>query len=1158
MATGEAATTVGAATGAPTGAAFGISPSPKFPAIEEQVLGFWKEDGTFRASIDQRADAPEWVFYDGPPFANGLPHYGHLLTGYAKDLFPRFQTMRGKLVHRRFGWDTHGLPAELEAMRQLGITEKSEIEAMGIAEFNAAARASVLQYTGEWQEYVTRQARWVDFENDYKTLDITFMESVIWAFKQLHDKGLAYEGFRVLPYCWHDETPLSNHELRMDDDVYKMRQDQTVTVTFPLVGTKAEALGLTAVRALAWTTTPWTLPTNLALAVGPDITYAVVPSGPNGTADAEVSREEGSDAPDVATDVLSADYLLAEDLVGNYAKELGYDSAEAARAAVTRTLPGTELDGVRYDRLWDYYADVETYGTQNAWQILVADYVSTTEGTGIVHQSPAYGEEDQKICEAAGIPVLISVDEGARFLPNITEVAGLQVFEANKPLTQLLKAQGRLLRQASYEHSYPHCWRCRNPLIYKAVSSWFIRVTDFRGRMEELNQQIEWVPENVKDGQFGKWVSNARDWSISRNRYWGSPIPVWKSDNPEFPRVDVYGSLDELARDFGELPLNADGQPDLHRPYIDGLTRPNPDDPSGESTMRRIEDVLDVWFDSGSMPFAQVHYPFENHDWFDSHSPADFIVEYIGQTRGWFYTMHILSTALFDRPAFKNVISHGIVLGSDGQKMSKSLRNYPDVNEVFDRDGSDAMRWFLMSSPVLRGGNLIVTEEGIRESVRQFILPLWNTYYFFTLYANAAGATGYEAEWRTDSTDVLDRYLLAKTRELVDGVTDDLEALDATVAASRLRDFADVLTNWYVRRSRDRFWSGDDTQGFDTLYTVLETLTRLSAPLIPLIGDHIWKGLTGGRSVHLEDWPHANAFPEDHELVATMDRIRAISSSALSLRKANGLRVRLPLSSLTVVTENARALAAFEEILRDELNVKAVSFVEQSPTSAADFGITSRLTVNARAAGPRLGKQVQQVIKAARSGDWSEQNGVVTAGGIALEPAEYDLVLETAAPDAAGEGSSSALALLPGGGFALLDTTTTPELEAEGLARDVIRAVQETRKGAGFDVSDRITLDLVFFSDADADAVRSVAAGGSGSNAGTVAIDQETLATRFTVVSPKDFRTLERYRDDLVSEWIGRMVGTPPEHFACVEKGRYANGDLFVVAVSRPEGVRDV
>ncbi|GAA0992452.1 isoleucine--tRNA ligase [Subtercola frigoramans] len=1143
------------------GAAFGISPSPSFPAIEERVLGFWKEDGTFEASIARRATAEEWVFYDGPPFANGLPHYGHLLTGYAKDLFPRFQTMRGKRVDRRFGWDTHGLPAELEAMRQLGITEKSEIEAMGIGTFNAAARASVMQYAGEWQEYVTRQARWVDFENDYKTLDISYMESVIWAFKQLHDKGLAYEGFRVLPYCWHDETPLSNHELRMDDDVYKMRQDQTVTVTFPLVGTKAEALGLTAVRALAWTTTPWTLPTNLALAVGPNIRYAVVPSGPSGTADAEVVREGAGGHPSPgATEVLGAEYLLAEDLVGSYAKDLGYGSAADAQAAVSRTITGHELEGVTYDRLWDHYADTETYGTQNAWQILVADYVSTTEGTGIVHQAPAYGEEDQKVCERAGIPVIISVDEGARFLPNITEVAGLQVFEANRPLTQLLKAEGRLLRQASYEHSYPHCWRCRNPLIYRAVSSWFVRVTEFRGRMEELNQQIEWVPENVKDGQFGKWVGNARDWSISRNRYWGSPIPVWKSDDPAYPRVDVYGSLDELERDFGVRPT------DLHRPYIDELTRPNPDDPTGRSTMRRIEDVLDVWFDSGSMPFAQVHYPFENREWFDEHSPADFIVEYIGQTRGWFYLLHVLSTALFDRPAFTNVISHGIVLGSDGQKMSKSLRNYPDVNVVFDRDGSDAMRWFLMASPVLRGGNLVVTEEGIREAVRQFILPLWNTYYFFTLYANAATSAehpdGYDAQWSTSSSDVLDRYLLAKTRELVRDVAGDLDALDSTLAAAKLRDFGDVLTNWYVRRSRDRFWSGTDTAAFDTLYTVLETVTRVAAPLIPLVGEAVWQGLTGGRSVHLEDWPNENDFPADPALVQTMDQIRAISSTALSLRKSSGKRVRLPLPNLTVVTQNVEGLARFEYILREELNVKTVTFVEQGPTSAADFGITSRLTVNARAAGPRLGKRVQQAIKAARTGEWFEENGVVTAGGIELEPAEYELVLETA-PDDAPETSagidaepapdaprrSHALALLPGGGFALLDTATTPELEAEGLSRDVIRAVQDTRKAAGFDVSDRIVLDLVFFSDADAAAVRSAA---------NVAIDAETLSTTFTVVSPSGAPELGQYREVLASEWIGRFVSVAPEHYARIDENRYANTDVFIVAVSRAGGTTNV
>ncbi|KRC62817.1 isoleucine--tRNA ligase [Agromyces sp. Root81] len=1073
----------------------GVAPSPEFPAVERDVLAFWKADGTFQASIDQREGAPEWVFYDGPPFANGLPHYGHLLTGYAKDLFPRFQTMRGKQVHRRFGWDTHGLPAELEAERQLGITDKSEIEEMGIAAFNQAARDAVLRYTKEWQEYVTRQARWVDFEHDYKTLDVTFMESVIWAFKTLHEKGLAYEGYRVLPYCWRDQTPLSNHELRMDDDVYKMRQDQTVTVTFPLVGAKAESLGLTAVRALAWTTTPWTLPTNFALAVGPDIEYAVVPAGPNGTPDATVLREEVGTAVSGAvasdTEVLSGEYLLAIDLVGNYAKELGYESADEARAAVSRTVRGNELEGVAYDRLFDYYADVEAYGLENAWRILVADYVTTEDGTGIVHQAPAYGEEDQKISEAAGIPVIISLDEGGRFLPAVTDVAGLLWSDANKPLTQLLKAEGRLLRQASYEHSYPHCWRCRNPLIYKAVSSWFIRVPEFRDRMGELNQDINWVPDNVKDGQFGKWVAGARDWSISRNRYWGSPIPVWKSDDPEYPRIDVYGSLEELQRDFGRLPVNPDGEPDLHRPYIDDLVRPNPDDPTGRSMMRRIPDIFDVWFDSGSMPFAQVHYPFENQEWFDSHNPADFIVEYIGQTRGWFYVMHVLSTALFDRRAFTNVVSHGIVLGSDGQKMSKSLRNYPDVSEVFERDGSDAMRWFLMSSSVLRGGNLIVTEEGIREGVRQFMLPLWSTWYFFSLYANSASEGGYEASARTDSTDVLDRYLLAKLGELVTGVTADFEAFDSPLAAAKLRDFGDVLTNWYVRRSRDRFWAGVGADGsgseaFDTLHTVLETLTRLSAPLLPLVSEQIWRGLTGGRSVHLADWPDAAAFPVDHDLVAAMDSVREISSAALSLRKQSGRRVRLPLARLTVVATDAAALAPFEAILRDELNVKAVELVTLDVSSAERFGVTKRLTVNARAAGPRLGKTVQQAIQAARSGDWSVEGDSVVAGGIALEAGEYELVLEAGG---SGDGSS-ALALLADGGFVILDTATTPELEAEGLARDVVRAVQESRKAAGLEVGDRIRLTLTLdeVGAAAAERHRELIAG-------------ETLATELSVIA---------------------------------------------------------
>ncbi|WP_127474803.1 isoleucine--tRNA ligase [Microbacterium sulfonylureivorans] len=1108
-------------------AADSVVPSPRFPEIERDTLAFWRADDTFHASIEQREGAEEWVFYDGPPFANGLPHYGHLLTGYAKDLFPRFQTMRGKKVDRVFGWDTHGLPAELEAMKQLGITEKTQIEEMGLAAFNAKARESVLAYTEEWQDYVTRQARWVDFERGYKTLDTSYMESVLWAFKTLHDKGLAYEGYRVLPYCWRDETPLSSHELRMDDDVYKMRQDPSVTVTFPLVGLKAEALGLTGVRALAWTTTPWTLPTNLALAVGPGITYVVVPGGPNGAADVHHAPDGQADDPVEAT---AHRYLLAEELLAGYAKDLGYESAEAAREAVVQTVLGSELEDVAYDRLFDYYADAETWGTGTSWRILVDDYVTTGDGTGIVHQAPAYGEDDQRVTEAAGIPLIMSLDDGGRFLPQVTDVAGELWMDANTPLVRLLRQAGRLLRLASYEHSYPHCWRCRNPLIYKAVSSWFVRVTEFKDDMLANNEQITWVPENVKHGQFGKWLAGARDWSISRNRYWGSPIPVWKSDDPEYPRVDVYGSLEDLERDFGRLPRNAAGEVDLHRPYIDDLTRPNPDDPTGKSTMRRIEDVLDVWFDSGSMPFAQVHYPFENLDWFESHSPADFIVEYIPQTRGWFYVMHALSTALFDRPAFIGVSCHGTVLGSDGQKMSKSLGNYPNVSEVFDRDGSDAMRWFLMSSSVLRGGNLVVTEEGIRAGVREFMLPLWNAWYFFSTYANAAGGpedSGYEASWRTDSTDVLDRYILALTGDLVRGVAEDLDGLDSTTAAERLRDFAEALTNWYIRRSRDRFWVGvsDDPksrEAFDTLYTVLETLTRVAAPLIPLVSERVWQGLTGGRSVHLQDWPDDAAFPAADDIRAAMDAVRQVSSVANALRKKEGKRVRLPLALLTVVVPDAASLAQFDGILRDELNVKAVEFVELSADVAERYGISKRLTVNARAAGPRLGKQVQHVIGGARAGLWEEVDGVVVVDGVALQEGEFELTLE-----AGGVAEGTAIALLSDGGFVLLDTATTPELEAEGLARDVIRAVQDTRKGAGFDVSDRIRLGLSFADAADGAAVESAFAAAD--------IAGETLAVEHEVA-------------------VARALSTDgADHTAEFAAGTYANRGAFTVAVTKVE-----
>ncbi|MEV0081034.1 isoleucine--tRNA ligase [Nocardia neocaledoniensis] len=980
---------------------FGAGSGASFPELEQQVLDYWARDDTFRASIDNRDGAGEFVFYDGPPFANGLPHYGHLLTGYVKDLVPRFQTMRGKKVDRRFGWDTHGLPAEIEAEKQLGITDKSQIDAMGLAEFNAACKSSVLRYTGEWRDYVTRQARWVDFDNDYKTLDLDFMESVMWAFKTLYDKGLIYQGFRVLPYSWYEQTPLSNQETRLDD-AYKMRQDPAVTVDMVLsVPAEHPLAALDGANALIWTTTPWTLPSNLAIAVHPDVRYV------------HVQAADGKR------------YVLAAERVSHYAREFGEEPT------VLGEYDGAALAGLSYRPPFDFFL-----GHPNGHRVLTADYVTTDSGTGIVHLAPAFGEEDMDVASANGIEIVQPLDPAGKFTSMVPPYEGLMVFDANPVIIKDLKAAGKLLRHETIEHSYPHSWRSGQPLIYMAVPSWFVAVTKFRDRMVELNKQITWVPEHIRDGQFGKWLEGARDWNISRNRYWGSPIPVWVSDDPAYPRLDVYGSLDELERDFG-VRLE-----DLHRPGIDNLTRPNPDDPTGKSTMRRVPEVLDCWFESGSMPFAQVHYPFENKEWFDSHFPGDFIVEYNGQTRGWFYTLHVLSTALFDSPSFKTVAAHGIVLGDDGLKMSKSKGNYPDVNEVFDRDGSDAMRWFLMSSPILRGGNLIVTERGIREGVSHALRPLWNAWTFLQLYASKPGV------WRTDSPNVLDRYILAKLAATRDVITEALETYDIAGACDELRSFADALTNWYVRRSRSRFWS-EDRDAVDTLHTVLEVVTRLAAPLLPLISEVIWRGLTGERSVHLTDWPAETELPHDPELVAAMDEVRVVCSTVLSLRKAKNLRVRLPLAEVTIAAGDAERLAPFTALIADEVNVKQVDL-----TTDVDAHGRFELAVNARAAGPRLGKDVQTVIKAVKAGEWSESaDGVVTAAGITLLPEEYTQRLVAAEPEST--------AALPGNaGLVVLNSVVTEELEAEGWARDLIRDLQETRKSRGLEVSDRITVTL--------------------------------------------------------------------------------------------------
>ncbi|HMK62225.1 MAG TPA: isoleucine--tRNA ligase [Acidimicrobiales bacterium] len=990
-----------------------VEQQPDYPRLEEQVLDYWAKDGTFAASVSQRAGGDnEYVFYDGPPFANGLPHYGHFLTGFVKDAVPRYQSMQGRRVERRFGWDCHGLPAEMEAEKELELHGRAPIVSYGIDRFNDYCRALVQRTTDAWQYYVTRQARWVDFAHDYKTMDLPYMESVVWAFKALWEKGLVYEGERVLPYCWECETPLSNFETRQDD-AYRPREDPAVTVSFALdpdpAAPEALAGGL---RMLVWTTTPWTLPSNLALAVGPDITYEVY---------------ETEDGPTV----------VAAERAG------AYPVLFADRSPLCQ-VPGRQLVGRRYTPLFDFFSD-----QPGAFVVLGGAFVATDEGTGIVHMAPGFGEEDYQACTEAGIAVVVPVDEQGRFTADVPGYAGLNVFEANAPIIEALLSRGALVEAEPYVHSYPHCWRTDTPLIYKALSSWFVKVTAFKERMLELNQQIDWIPAHVRDGAFGKWLEGARDWSISRNRFWGAPVPVWKSDDPRYPRIDVYGSLDELERDFGTRPA------DLHRPAIDELTRPNPDDPTGQSTMRRVTDVLDCWFESGSMPYAQLHYPFENAEWFETHFPADFIVEYVGQTRGWFYTLHVLSTALFDRPPFKHCVSHGIVLGDDARKMSKRLGNYPEPDVVFDMWGADAMRWFLLSSSVLRGQDLVVHAKGFEEVRRQVLNPIWNAWYFLALYANVDAMKG---RLRSEATGTLDRYALAKVASLVEQVQTAMDGYDLYAACAAVTSFLDALNNWYIRRSRDRFWrardgspavEADKADAYDTLSTVLGLLCRVAAPLLPLLTETVYRGLSGERSVHLTDWPQDAELRPDPDLVESMDLVRDVCSAAHAVRKAEGRRVRLPLRRLTVATARPARLAAYRDLISDEVNVKEVVLTGEVTEVAERV-----LSLVPAVLGPRLGADTQRVIGAVRQGRWDQRGDEVVVDGVGLLPGEYELALR---PRDAQRGRT----LPQDAGVVVLDTLLDEELEAEGLARDAVREIQQARRQAGLHVADHVAVRLV-------------------------------------------------------------------------------------------------
>lgn len=966
-----------------------------FVEIEKEVLKFWDEDKTFEKSVHNRDGAAEFVFYDGPPFANGTPHYGHIMVSYVKDVVARYQTMNGKKVERRLGWDCHGLPAEMSAEKQLGVSGRKQIEEYGVEKFNDFCRSDVLKYSGIWVEMFKRIGRWVDFSHDYKTMDLPFMESVINNFKQLWEKGLVYEDYRVLPYSWAAETPLSNFEVNQG---YQDKTDNAITVMFTLEN---------GMKMLVWTTTPWTLPSNLMLAVGKDIDYAVM-------------EEDGQK------------YVLAQALLGRYKKQLEH-------AARVGTMKGADFVGMAYEPMFPYFKHLKEKG---AFRVLSGEFVSTEDGTGIVHIAPGFGQDDFEACRAydENFPVVCPVDEAGKFTAEVPDYQGKQVFETNEPIMQLLKEKGILVKKEQYTHSYPFCWRTDTPLIYKAMSSWFVKVTDFRDDMVRNNQQITWVPEHIKDGRFGKWLEGARDWSISRNRFWGTPIPVWKSDNPQFPRIDVFGSVAEIKEKTGIEVTN------LHKPYIDEVVYPNPDDPSGKTMMRRVGDVFDCWFESGSMPYAQVHYPFDNKEWFENHFPADFIVEAMDQTRGWFYTLTVLSTALHNKPAFKNCICTGLLMAEGGQKLSKRLKNYPDPNEVLDSIGSDALRWFLVSSPVLKGGNLAVDQEGkeIAKAARVAQIPMWNAYYFFTLYANAEG---YQAKEVSGSSEAIDNYILSKLKRLSRIVKQGLDTYDVALSCNEVASFIDILNNWYIRRTRDRFWSGDQ-QAFDVLYTVLVNLSKIMAPLMPFLCEYVYKNLTGGESVHLADYPQLENIKLDETLVDEMDFLQDLCSAGKFIREEKNLRNRLPLAGLTVVGDNLGFLnGQYQDIIKDELNVKEVKIDNNLAAYAA-----KTVYLYTPLLGKALGKDMGPVMAAYKQGKWElNADGTLSIAGQTLTPDLFEVRLDMK-DGVAGKAFADNKAVVT------LNTNVTDELKREGMARDFVRLVQTLRKDKDFNISDRIEL----------------------------------------------------------------------------------------------------
>lgn len=990
-----------------------VDPKQSLPDMEKKMLEYWEKNKIFEKSVEQRKKCEKFVFFDGPPFANGLPHYGHILALSLKDAVTRYFAMRGYYVPRTNGWDCHGLPVEYEIEKVLKLSGRKDIIDYGVEKFNNKCRESVFRYTKEWEEMFKRLGRWVNFSQTYATLNNEYMESIWWIFKQIWDKGMVYSGFKSMHICPRCETPLSNFEVTQG---YKDVSDLSVTVKFKLKNDALKAINAKEkdVYILSWTTTPWTLPGNVALAFGPNVKYVKF-AGVNENGKKEV-------------------YIMAENLIPNFFEEGKY--------FVIEEIDAKKLEGTHYEPVFDYYLKKDLPG--EFYPIYLADFVTAEDGTGIVHIGAMFGEDDYNFAIEHKCVLIQHVKMDGTFTDDVKDFAGGFVRGEDVHIADNLEKRGLLLKRHNYKHSYPHCWRCETPLINYATRSLFIKVTDIKDDLLKHNENIHWQPEHIKHGRFGKWLEGARDWAISRNRFWGCPIPLWECECGE--QICI-GSVEELKEKSGGNIPKRKGELDLHKPYIDDIIFKCP---TCSADMRRISDVLDCWFESGAMPYAQLHYPFENKKEFEANFPADFIAEGLDQTRGWFYTLHVLSTILFDKHCFNNIIVNGIMLAANGEKLSKRKKNYPEPDLIFETKGVDSLRYFLYNSPVALAEDVRFSEAHVDDVVKKFTLTLWNTYSFFVTYANIDKFKPFKNYRKFSPKNKMDKWILSELNTLIKDVTEQMDDYNLVKATRPMSDFLDNLSNWYVRRSRRRFWKsendGDKKEAYKSLYIVLVEFCKLLAPFMPFISDEIYQNLTGEESVHLADWPKPNGFLIDEKLNKEIELLRMIVNLGHSIRARAKIKVRQPLASLQVALAEGldpKVLEAEKDVVLEELNVKELKILKET----TDI-VLPDVVPNPGIIGPRYGKDVQFIINAIKEGNYE------ILGGGKVKVAHF--ILENDEVEIGYKGREGFEVENRHGTVVALDTVLTDDLKLEGIARDIVRFIQQLRKEADYQVDDRI------------------------------------------------------------------------------------------------------